>query len=125
MVVDLFPPPTSVREIREFDGSAEKLTDFFPSIKRHLAAYNLPLKTGGIVRGDVDEKWTFAGYAMSTQLYKINYNYGQCFCILLAERFTNSACERWITRQNAANRPEYRRLEAQLLEGGEDWFLSA
>ena len=55
MVVGSFPPLTSVREIREFDGSAEKLTDFFASVEGHLAAYNLPLKTGGIVQSDVDE----------------------------------------------------------------------
>ena len=105
MTVGSFPPLSSVREIREFDGSAEKLIDFLSSVEAHLAAYNLPLETGGIVHGDIDEGWTYVTateYIANTQLYKTNYNYGQHFCTLLAKRFTSSAREWWINRQNAS-----------------------
>src|SRR5205085_5491074 len=67
MAVGSFPPLTSVREIREFDGSAEKLADFLASVEAHLAAYNLPLETGGIVHGDTDEGWTYVNTADYTR----------------------------------------------------------
>ena len=79
MAVGAFPPLSSVQEIRQFDGSVEKLSDFLTSVEGHLATYNLPLRTGGIVSGDIDEGWTFvsaAVYAANTQGYKANYDYG-------------------------------------------------
>jgi hypothetical protein len=106
MVAGAFPSLTSVKEIREFDGSIEKLANFLASVDAHLAAYNLPLETGGIVEGDTDEGWTYvsaAEYTANTDLYKMNYNYGQCFCTLLAERFIGSAHKWWINCQNASS----------------------
>lgn len=82
------------------------MIDFLSSVEVHLAAYNLPLETGGIVHGNIDEGWTYvtaAEYTANTQSYKTNYNYGQRFCTLLAERFTNSAREWWINHQNASS----------------------
>lgn len=83
----------SVREIREFDGSPEKLVDFLTSVEDHLASYNLPVYQGGYVGGDVDEGWTY-GSVVQYQAYlencKSNYNFGRRFCIFLAERFTGS-----------------------------------
>jgi hypothetical protein len=79
MAPGAFPPLSSVREIREFNGSPEKLVDFLTSVEGHLAAYNLPVYQGGYVGGDVDEGWTFASvveYQVNIANYKSNYNFG-------------------------------------------------
>jgi hypothetical protein len=108
MAPGAFPSLTSVREIREFNGSPEKLVDFLTSVEGHLAAYNLPVYQGGYVGGDVDEGWTFASveqYQANTANYKSNYNFGGRFCTLLAERFTGPARQWWIYRQQVAEEP--------------------
>lgn len=94
MVVGPFPPLNSVREIKEFDGTTEKLSDFLTSVEAHLAAYNIPLSKGGYVGGDVDEGWTFASveqYQANAANFKRNYNYGERFSMLLAEIFIGAA----------------------------------
>jgi Zinc knuckle len=108
MAPGAFPSLSSVREIREFNGSPEKLVDFLTSVEGHLAAYNLPIYQGGYVGGDVDEGWTFVSVALyqaNTANYKSNYNFGGRFCTLLAERFTGSARQWWVYRQQVAEEP--------------------
>jgi hypothetical protein len=68
MAVGAFPPLSSLREIREFDGSAGKFIDFLASVEGHLSVYNLPILHGGYVSGDVDEGWEYA----STIAYAAN-----------------------------------------------------
>ena len=102
MVVGPFPPLTSVHEIREFDGTTDKLTDFLISVESHLAAYNLPIVHGGYVTGDIDIGWTYAmdaDYQAAPHDYKPNFDFGKRFCILLAERFTGAARNWWISKR--------------------------
>ena len=102
MVIGSFPPLTSVREIREFDGTTDKLTDFLISVESHIAAYNLPIVHGGYVTGDIDIGWIYAmdpDYQAAPNNYKPNFDFGKRFCILLAERFTGAARNWWISKR--------------------------
>ena len=94
MVVGPFPPLTSVHEIREFDDTTDKLTDFLISVESHLAAYTFPIVHGGYITGDIDIGWTYAtdaNYQAAPHDYKPNFDFEKRFCILLAERFTGAA----------------------------------
>ena len=55
MPVGSFPPLSSVKDVKEFDGSSEKLNDFIASVEGNMAAYNIPLSQGGYVAGNVDD----------------------------------------------------------------------
>ena len=86
MSVGTFPSLNSVHEIREFDGSPDKLIDFLTSVEAHISAYDLPIYHGGYVSGNVDEGWmyaTAAQYRAAPMEYKSNYNLGRRFCTLL------------------------------------------
>jgi hypothetical protein len=101
MAVGAFPPLNSVQEIKEFDGSADKLVDFLTSVEGHIAAYDLPIYHGGYVSGSINDGWTYAtaaSHQANPANYKSNYNLGGRFCILLAEQFTGSTREWWIYR---------------------------
>jgi len=109
MTVGSFPPFSSVREIKEFDGSAEKLSDFITSVESHIATYNLPVSQGGYVSGDVDNGWNYISLAdamAQPASCRLNYNFGYRFCLLLAECFVGSAWEWWITRKMYGVGPE-------------------
>ena len=64
MPVGLFPPLSSIKDVKEFDGSAEKLNDFLASVEGNMAANNIPLSQGGYVAGNVDDGW---GYVSATE----------------------------------------------------------
>ena len=55
MPVGSFPPLSSVKDVKEFDGSPEKLNDFLASVEGNMAAYNIPLSQGGYIAGNIDD----------------------------------------------------------------------
>ena len=55
MHVGSFPPLSSVKDIKEFDGSPKKLNDFLALVEDNLAVYNIPLSQGGFVAGNMDD----------------------------------------------------------------------
>lgn len=101
MIVGPFSPFNSVRQIKEFNESIEKLDDFLMSVEVHLMTCNIPLEKNEYVGGDADEDWTFIfvmRYRENAANFKLDYNYGTRFCTLLGE---SAAREWWINRQNA------------------------
>lgn len=103
-----FPPLKNVREVREFDGNSDNLSDFITSVEAVIAAYNLPVQQAGYVRGDVDEGWTFVNVTDATgnrATVRSNINYGTRFCTLLAERLTGNAREWWIASRETQSTP--------------------
>ena len=99
-----FPPLKNVKEVREFDGSSETLSDFSISVDSIIAAYNLPVQYGGYVRGNMDDGWVFVKYAdhqINPAASRLNLPYGSRFCTLLAERLTGNAREWWIARRES------------------------
>ena len=104
MPVGSFPPLKSVKDVKEFDGSPEKLNDFLASVEGNMAAYNIPLSQGGYVAGNVDDGWEYvsaAKHAEHPQESRANHDYGRRYLILLAERFSGPAREWWINRMMA------------------------
>ena len=96
MPVGSFPSLTSVKDVKEFDGSSEKLNDFLASVEGNMAAYNIPLSQDGYVAGNVDDGWSYVSataHAGSPLESRDNHDYGRRYLILLAERFTGSARE--------------------------------
>jgi hypothetical protein len=63
MPVGSFPSLNSVKDVKEFDGSPEKLNDFLASVEGNMAAYNIPLSQGGYVAGNVDDGWSCDRYS--------------------------------------------------------------
>jgi hypothetical protein len=104
MPVGSFPPLSSVKDVKEFDGTSEKLNDFLASVEGNMAAYNIPLSQGGYVAGNVDDGWVYVSDAAHNENpldSRANYDYGRRYLILLAERFTGPAREWWINRKMA------------------------
>jgi len=104
--VESFPLLNSVREIKEFDGSSDTLLDFITSIEGHISTYNFPISQGGYVSDNIDDEWKYISHANATAgenrpSYRLNYNFGYRFCLLLRERFTRGAREWWINHYNA------------------------
>jgi hypothetical protein len=103
-----FPPLKNVKEVREFDGSSEALSDFSISVDSIIAAYNLPVQQGGYVRGNMDDGWTYikpADHQLNPAASRLNLPYGARFCTLLAERLTGNAREWWIARRESQTSP--------------------
>src|SRR5437762_11322971 len=96
---------SSVKDIKEFDGSPEKLNDFLASVEGNMAAYNIPLSQVGYVSGNVDNGWLYVSPAVqaeSPQESRANHDYGtRRYIILLAERFIGPARDWWINRKMA------------------------
>ena len=105
MAVRPFSPLNSIGEIREFDGSAEKLNDFLTLVEEYIAAYNFPVSQGSYVASNMDDRWEFVKAdifaAASAGTYHANYNFEMCFCLLIAERSIREAREWWIIHKEA------------------------
>ena len=96
MPVGAFPALTTIQQIKEFDRSSGKLSDFITSVDGHMAAYNFPLSQGGYVAGNVEDGWMYAttsAHNASPSDSKSNYPYGTRFVLLLAERLSGPARE--------------------------------
>ena len=96
MPVGLFPPLSSVKDVKKFDDSLEKLNDFLESVEGNLAAYNILLSQGDFVARNMDDGWEYvsaAKHAENPQESRANHDYGKRYLILLAERFSGPARE--------------------------------
>jgi len=97
-----FPPLKKVETIKSFNGDADKLDDFTTSVDAYIFSRDLPLKQGGWVKQDDEEGWFYcplpaSDAAANAAGMRKNYRYAKKFCVMLAERFTDSAREWWIT----------------------------
>jgi hypothetical protein len=78
------------------------LEDFATSVDAYIYVRDIPLKFAGWVRPDPEGGWIHCPLPNSQEEanaagMRMNYKYGKKFCILLAEQFTDTAREWWIT----------------------------
>ena len=88
MPVGSFPPLSSIKDVKEFNGNLEKLNDFLASVEGNMAAYNIPLSQGGYVARNMDDRWSYVSatiHADSPLESRDNHDYGRRYLILLAE----------------------------------------